>query len=144
MSSDIPKTGFLKGEKDDSGERFKVKLNVHQGFHPRHVSFPQNAITPQTGNTSLSKSAGAVEGGQALSPPSSLQCFVFHVRLKEFSRAKKSVLFLCIWQEETASRSRVSAGSDVFLVIVVHWERSVPFFLVKPPSDFLVNLNYLL
>jgi len=62
ISSDIPKTGCLKGEKDDSGEMFNVKLNVQQGFHPRHVSFPQNAITPQTGNTSLSQSAGVVWG----------------------------------------------------------------------------------
>ena len=61
-SSDIPKTGCLKGEKDDSGEMFNVKLNVQQGFHPRHVSFPQNAITPPTGNTSLSQSAGVVGG----------------------------------------------------------------------------------
>jgi hypothetical protein len=27
-------------------------------------------------------------GGQALSPPSSCQCFVFHIRLKEFSRTE--------------------------------------------------------
>ena len=67
-------------------------------------------------------------GGKALSPLSSCQCFVFHIKLKEFYRAKKIVSFLCIWQEETASRSRVSAGSDVFLVIVVHGERPVPFF----------------
>ena len=28
-------------------------------------------------------------GGQALSPPSSCQCFVFHIKLKEFYRAPK-------------------------------------------------------
>ena len=39
-----------------------VNLNVEQEFHPWHFRFPQNAITPQTGNTSLSQSAGAVWG----------------------------------------------------------------------------------
>jgi len=45
-----------------SQEMFNVKLNVQQEFHSRHFSFPQNAITPQTGNTLLSQSAGAVWG----------------------------------------------------------------------------------
>ena len=121
---------------------FKVKLNVQQGFHHGTSASPKMQYPLHQVIRHYHKAQGR-NGGQALSPPSSWQSFVFHVKLKEFYRAKKIVLFLRIWQEETASRSRVSAGSDVFLVIVVHWERSVPFFLVKPPSDFLANLNYL-
>jgi hypothetical protein len=41
---------------------FNITLNVQQGFHPNHFSFSQNAIIPQTGNTSLSHSAGRYGG----------------------------------------------------------------------------------
>ena len=51
-----------KYERYESAEMFNIKLNIQQGFHPRHFSFPQNAITPPTGNTSLSQSAGVVGG----------------------------------------------------------------------------------
>ena len=70
---------------------FNVKLNVQQGFQLRHFSFPQNAIISQTGNTSLSQSAGGGMGGQALSPPSSCQCFVFHVKLKDSAEPEKNI-----------------------------------------------------
>ena len=56
-------------------EMLNINLNVQQVFHPG-TSFPQNAIIPQTGNTSLSQSAGAV-WGQALSPPSSVSASYF-------------------------------------------------------------------
>jgi len=41
MSSDFQKTGFLKGEKDDSGEMFKVKLNVQQDVTPGTSGSPK-------------------------------------------------------------------------------------------------------
>jgi hypothetical protein len=52
---------------------------------------------------------------------------------------------MCIWQEETASRSRVSAGSDcVSGDCSTKKKYPEPRFFVKPPFDFLVNLNYML
>ncbi len=48
---------------------------------------------------------------------------------------------MCIWQEETASRSRVSAGQIVFLVNAVGMCVSL---FNKTSFYFLVNLNYLL
>jgi hypothetical protein len=48
------------------------------------------------------------------------------------SGEKKSVSIICIWQEETASRSRVSAGSEC-----VSGEccilKNTPIFFLKPP-----------
>jgi hypothetical protein len=61
-----------------------IKLNVRQGIHFRHFRFLQNSITPQTGNTSLSQNAGAVWGDRHC------PLRLFHVKLKEFSRAKKT------------------------------------------------------
>jgi hypothetical protein len=49
-------------KKIDSGGMFIVKLNVHQGFQPRHLELPPKYNNPQTGNTLLSQSAGAVWG----------------------------------------------------------------------------------
>jgi hypothetical protein len=68
---------------------FSVKLTVQHGFHPRHFSSPQNAITLQTGNTSYHQAQGRY-GGTGMVPSVSCSCFVFRVRLKEFSRAKKN------------------------------------------------------
>jgi hypothetical protein len=66
---------------------FIVKLNVQQGFQPRHFTFPQNAITLKQVIRRYHKAQGRNWGGQAQSPPSLRQCFIFHVKFKEFSRA---------------------------------------------------------
>jgi len=41
---------------------FNVKLNVQQGFHPRHFTFPQNAILPHTGYRRCHKEQGRYGG----------------------------------------------------------------------------------
>jgi hypothetical protein len=51
---------------------------------------------------------------------------------------------MCIWQEETASRSRVSAGSDCVSGDCCAHGMTRSGFSVKPPLNFLVKLNYLL
>jgi hypothetical protein len=67
---------------------FNVKLNVQQGLHPGKSDSP-NAIIPPTGATSLSQSAGAVWGDRHCPLRLLASCFIFHVKLKEFSRVKK-------------------------------------------------------
>jgi hypothetical protein len=74
-------------DNNGSGEMFTIRLNDQQGFHPRHFIFNQTAKPLHTGTTSLSQSAGAVWGDRYCHPPSSSQCFVFHVSSKEIYRA---------------------------------------------------------
>ena len=47
---------------------FNVKLKRSPGISPPAFQLPQNAIIPQTGNTSLSQSAGVVYGGTGTVP----------------------------------------------------------------------------
>ena len=57
---------------------FNIKIHAHGGFTPA-ASAPPKYDNSLEGNTALSRSAGAVREGQTLSPPSSHQCFVFHI-----------------------------------------------------------------
>jgi len=57
-------------------------LNAHQGYHPRTLEAPSNAIPPkQVLRHHRDKRRGDM-GGQALSPPQSYRCFVFHIMVK--------------------------------------------------------------
>jgi hypothetical protein len=69
---------------------FSVKLTVQQGFHPRHFSSPPKCNNPSDRYYVIIIKRRGGMGGQAQSPPSSCECFVFRVGLKEFSRAKKN------------------------------------------------------
>jgi hypothetical protein len=53
------------------------KLNAHGGFTPAAVA-PPNAITPEQVLRHHYYQRRGGMGGQARSPPSSYQCFVFH------------------------------------------------------------------
>jgi len=62
-------------------------LIVHQGFHPRcFVLTKKIRYLLNRYYVIIAKCRGGL-GGQVRAPPSSYQCFVFHIREKEFSRA---------------------------------------------------------
>ena len=118
-----------------SGEMLDVKLNVQQEFHSRLFSFFQNAITPHTGNSRYHKAQGR-NGGTGAVPSSSCPCFVFHVQLMEFYRAKTHEKFLheCFpdqglfrarragryqYGNQVNRRGCVPLGASSFIVVVV-------------------------
>jgi hypothetical protein len=62
---------------------------VQQEFYPRHFSFPQNAVNPQTGNTSLSRSTRVLWGNRHCPLRLFASAAYFVSNQMEFSRAKK-------------------------------------------------------
>jgi hypothetical protein len=66
--------------------RWFKKLNAQQGFLPAAVA-PSYAITPDRCCVIIARCKGGMEG-QALSPPSSYLCFLFHI-LTENSAGQK-------------------------------------------------------
>jgi hypothetical protein len=67
---------------------FNIKLNVQQGFTPGTSAPPKCNNPSNRYYIVIIKRRGGM-GGQALSPPSSCECFVFRVRFTEFSGARK-------------------------------------------------------
>jgi hypothetical protein len=57
-------------------------LNAQQGFHPRRFVLPPNAIPPEQVIRHNRSKRRDGKGGQALSPPLSYQCFLFHTLIK--------------------------------------------------------------
>jgi hypothetical protein len=74
-----------------SVELLNYKLNAHRGFTPAAMA-PPKYDKPRKGNTSLSLSAGVEFGDRLLSPPSSYQCFVFHILAKGILQCLHSLI----------------------------------------------------
>jgi hypothetical protein len=86
VSSLITPSGWKK-ERNGFCENLK-NLNAHRGFTSAVVA-PPNAITPeQVIRHYRYKPRGGLRG-QARSPPSSYQCFVFHTLMKEILQNQK-------------------------------------------------------
>ena len=68
------------------------RLNTHGGFTPAAMA-PPNAIDPELVLRHHRSQRRGGMGGQALSPPSSYQCYVFHIIVREILRSHFSRIF---------------------------------------------------
>jgi hypothetical protein len=63
------------------------------GFHPPPLWLPPNAIDPELVLRHHRSQRRGGMGGQALSPPSSYRCYVFHIIVREILRSHFSRIF---------------------------------------------------
>ncbi len=129
------------------------------GVSPRRFVLPQNTIRLEQ-VTQNYRPAQEQYGGTGTVPSLLLSAFLTSLPEERNSadpksqqllsgngntkREKSVVSIICIWQEETASRSRVSAGSDCVSGDCCALGKDRTPFFGKTPFYFLVNLNYLL
>jgi hypothetical protein len=89
-----------------------TKLNAHGGFTPASVA-PPNEITPELVLRHHHSQRRGGMGGQARSPPSSYQCFVFHSIVNGIPRSPKiNVSLVC----PGVGRNVPGAGNRVTMV----------------------------